>query len=164
MKKTIYISGPITDLSTGQPREGWQQEFRAAETKLRRMGFQVINPVDIAKEVEAEWLQMWSLQGDMDRWNGPIADALRENGPTRATYIVACLQKMNDESLAGRLHGVYIIGRHENVLASHGVRMEAMMAEVLGLPIYAKCLAGLHTNPSLLSIRSSESIEKLLEK
>lgn len=159
--KTIYISGPITDLSTGQPREGWQQDFLDAEAKLHRMGFQVINPVDIAKEVEYEHRRKqeytpFPIAGQS--YTGEITL------PTRADYIVACLQKMNDESLAGRLHGVYIIGKHENVLASHGVRMEAMMADVLGLPIYAKCLAGLHTNPSLLSIRSSESIEKLLEK
>ena len=164
MKKTIYISGPITDLTTGQPREGWQQEFRAAEAKLRRMGFQVINPVDIAREVEAEWQQMGSLQGDMDKWNGPIADALREHGPTRGTYIVACLQKMNDESLAGRLHGVYIIGAHIDVLLSHGVQMELLMAEVLGLPIYAEKCEDRQIDRTLMPVDDGVTIAEFVKK
>ncbi len=29
MQNTIYISGPITDPHTGQPREGWQEDFDA---------------------------------------------------------------------------------------------------------------------------------------
>lgn len=144
MQKTIYISGPITDLSTGQPREGWQQDFLDAETKLRRMGFQVINPVDIAREVDEEWQQQWSLPGNLSKWNGPIANAFLEHGPTRGTYITACLQRMNDEAMAGRLHGVYVIGSDHDPLAkpriyhSDGVLMELHMACILGIPIFAQ--------------------------
>ena len=88
MTKTIYISGPITDLSTGQPRDGWQQDFLDAEAKLRRMGFAVINPVDIAREVE-----------EANRWQYECtAHACTCNGepipPTRADYIMACLQRI----------------------------------------------------------------------
>ena len=142
--KTIYISGPITDLTTGQPREGWQQDFLDAEAKLRRMGFSVINPVDIAREVEEEWQQQWTLAGDMNKWNGPIANAFLKQGPTRGTYIVACLQRMNDEAMAGRLHGVYVIGESGDpytkprIYHSDGVQMELHMALVLGIPVFGQ--------------------------
>ena len=52
MKKTVYISGSITDPQTNQPRDGWQKDFLEAEVKLMAMGFYVMNPVDIAKEIE----------------------------------------------------------------------------------------------------------------
>ena len=140
--KTIYISGPITDLKTGQPREGWQKDFLGAEKRLRSMGFGVINPVDIAREVEDEWRQQWSLPGNLNKWNGPIANAFLDHGPTRGTYIVACLQRMNDEAMADRLHGVYVIGKVNACQASHGVQLELLMADLLGLPIYADCFGG----------------------
>ena len=142
--KTIYISGPITDISTGQPREGWQQDFMDAETKLRQMGFGVINPLDIAREVDEEWRQQWSLPGNLSKWNGPIANAFLEHGPTRCTYIVACLQRMNDEAMAGRLHGMYVIGSDHDpqtkprIYRSDGVKMELRMAHILGIPIFAQ--------------------------
>ena len=144
MTKTIYISGPITDLTTGQPREGWQKDFLDAEAKLRRMGFNVINPVDIAREVEEEWRQQWSLPGNLSKWNGPIANAFLEHGPTRGTYIVACLQRMNDEAMAGSLHGAYILGANSDPTAkqrirySDGVMMELHMAKVLDIPVFAQ--------------------------
>jgi hypothetical protein len=160
MTKTIYISGPITDLTTGQPREGWQKEFLDAEEKLRRMGFNVINPVDIAREVDEEWQQQWTLAGEMAKWNGPIADALREQGPTRGTYIVACLQRMNDEAMAGRLHGVYVLGSDHDPLAkpriyhSDGVLMELHMARVLGTPVFAQFYNGNEIGLHLLPVKN----------
>ena len=162
--KTIYISGPITDLSTGQPREGWQKDFLGAEEKLRRMGFNVINPVDIAREVEIEWRQMWSLPGDMDKWNGPIANALRENGPTRGTYITACLQRMNDEAMVGRLHGVYVIGSDndphakQRIRYSDGVIMELHMASVLGIPIFAQFYDGNEISLDFLPVKDGKRL------
>lgn len=30
MKKTVYISGSITNPATGQPRDGWQKDFPVA--------------------------------------------------------------------------------------------------------------------------------------
>lgn len=133
MNKTIYISGSITDLSTGQPRQGWQQEFNVAEVKLRQMGFNVINPVQIAEDLEQKWHEEWSC--DEAPLNGPIRNAILEQGPTRGHYLAACLQRMNDEAFAHSLHGVYIVGNARDALMSHGVRMEVLMAEVLGLPI-----------------------------
>ena len=133
MNKTIYISGSITDLSTGQPRLGWQQEFNVAEVKLRDMGFNVINPVQIAEEVEKAWREKWSCEEAS--LNGPIRDAILEQGPTRGTYLAACIQRMNNEAFAHNLHGVYIVGNARDALMSHGVHMEMLMAEVLGLPV-----------------------------
>lgn len=159
--KTIYISGPITDLTTGQPREGWQQDFLDAEAKLRQMGFSVINPVDIAREVDEEWQQQWSLPGNLSKWNGPIANAFLEHGPTRGTYITACLQRMNDEAIAGRLHGVYVIGSAKMCQASHGVQMELLLAEVLDLPIYAECFDGGRVN-CFVALQPGNRIQELL--
>ena len=166
--KTIYISGPITDLSTGQPREGWQQDFLDAETKLRRMGFNVINPVDIAREVEEEWRQQWSLPGNLGKWNGPIANAFLEHGPTRGTYITACLQRMNDEAIAGRIHGVYVIGlKKQNdcgcmvnsaIFHSDGVQMELHMARVLGIPIFAQFCDDSEINLRLVPVKDGQRL------
>ena len=134
--KTIYISGPITDLSTGQPREGWQQDFLDAEAKLRRMGFAVINPVDIAREVEdMKRIQHEFVPTPIDAHGNPLP-------PTRADYIMACLQRMKLNHTHNRLQGVYVIGSAKMCQASHGVQMELLLAEVLDLPIYAECFDG----------------------
>lgn len=159
--KTIYISGPITDLSTGLPRMDWQQDFVNAESKLSIMGFQSINPVDIAREVEYEHRRK------QEYTPFPIAGQSYTGDitlPTRADYIVACLKKMNDEALADRLHGVYVIGSHFNVLVSHGVQMEIMMAEVLGLPIYAEHRDNLRIDRTLMPIEGYGTIEELLNE
>ena len=111
MNNTIYISGPISDPTTSQPRTGWQKEFLEAEAKLRRMGFSVMNPVDIAREVE---------------------EAFRQE-PTRADYILACLERMKMAQETGILHGVYLIGDIDACKDSHGVQMELLMAEVLDI-------------------------------
>ena len=164
MSKTIYISGPITDPTTGQPREGWQQDFLDVEAKLRRMRFNVINPVDIAREVEEEWRKQWSLPGNLSKWNGPIANAFLEHGPTRGTYIVACLQRMNDEAMADRLHGVYIIGSDHDPYAkqriyhSAGVMMELRMARVLGIPIFSQFYDGNEIDIHLLPVKDGKRL------
>jgi hypothetical protein len=161
--KTIYISGPITDPATGQPREGWQQDFADAEERLRRMGFNTINPIEIARETEEEWRQQWSFPGDMAKWNGPIADAMAKQ-PTQATYIVACLQVMNTEHLAGRLHGMYVIGSDHDPYAkgriyhSHGVQMELHMAKVLGIPIFSQFYDGNEIDIHLLPVRDGKRL------
>lgn len=161
--KTIYISGPITDPTTGQPREGWQQDFRKAEKWLRRMRFNVINPVDIAKETDEEWRQQRSFPGDLEKWNGSIADAIAKQ-PTQATYIVACLQVMNTEALAGRLHGMYVIGSDHDPYAkqrcyySHGVQMELHMAKVLGIPIFSQFYDGNEIDIHLLPVKDGKRL------
>lgn len=162
--KTVYISGPITDKESGQPRKGWQREFMDAEARLRRMGFQVINPVDIAKETEDEWREMWTLQGEAAKWNGPIADAMAKQGPTRATYITTCLQTMNTEALAGRLDGLYVIGAEgdpyakQRIYHSDGVQMELHMARVLGLPVFAEFYDGNEIDLHLLPVKDGLKI------
>lgn len=162
--KTIYISGSITDLSTGQPREDWQQDFLDAEAKLRRMGFSVINPVDIAREAEEEWRQQWSLPGNLGKWNGPIANAFLEHGPTRGTYITACLQRMNDEAIAGRIHGVLVIGACGDPYAkprlyhSDGVQMELHMAKVLDIPIFAQYYDDCEVDIHLLPVKDGKRL------
>ncbi len=153
--KTIYISGPITDPETGQPREGWQRDFLDAEQKLRRMGFLVINPVDIAREVE-----------EANRWQYKCTShACTCTGepfpPTRADYIMACLQRMKMAHEFDRLHGVYVIGKAIACQASHGVQLELLMADLLGLPIYADCFGGGRVN-CCVALQPGNGIQELL--
>lgn len=155
MTKTIYISGSITDLSTGQPREGWQKDFLDAEAKLRRMGFNVINPVDIAREVE-----------DANRWqyeytSHPCTCNGEPFPPTRADYIMACLQRMQMAHTCDRLHGVYVIGKVIACQASLGVKLELMFADLLGLPIYADYFDGGRVN-SIVALQPGNGILELL--
>ena len=157
MTKTIYISGPITDLTTGQPREGWQQDFLDAEAKLRRMGFAVINPVDISREVEEANRWQWECMPHACTSTGePLP-------PTRADYIMACLQRMKLNHTYDRLHGVYVIGSAASCKASNGVRMELLLAEVLDVPIYAECFDGCRVNHNIL-IRPGNGILELLHE
>ena len=130
MAKTIYISGPITDNETGLPREGWQKDFLAAEAKLRRMGFYVLNPVDIAREVEDALKWRYRYVGCACSSDG------EPKSPSRAEYIMACLQRMQMSHEADMLHGVYVIGSRADVKRSCGVQMEAFMANVLDIPVY----------------------------
>ena len=153
--KTIYISGPITDLSTGQPREGWQKDFLDAEAKLRQMGFAVINPVDIAREVE-----------EANRWqycytSHPCTCTGEPFPPSRADYILACLQRMKLSHSLDHLHGVYVIGKVIACQASHGVQMELLMADLLGLPIYADCFDGGRVN-CFVALQPGNGIQELL--
>ena len=157
--KTIYISGPITDLSTGQPREGWQQDFLDAEAKLRRMGFNVINPVDIAREVEEANRWQYECTAHPCTCNGePIP-------PSRADYIMACLQRMKLNHTFDRLHGVYVIGKREYgqaIIISHGVQMETLLAEVLGVPIYAEFCDDRRVSTRYRPLDNHGTIEELL--
>lgn len=141
MNNTIYISGPISDPTTSQPRTGWQKEFLEAEAKLRRMGFSVMNPVDIAREVE---------------------EAFRQE-PTRADYILACLERMKMAKETGILHGVYLIGDIDACKDSHGVQMELHLAEILGIPVFAEFLADNEIWADSFYLKSERTIEGLLE-
>lgn len=157
MTKTIYISGPITDLTTGQPRKGWQQDFLDAEAKLRRMGFAVINPVDIAREVEEANKWQWECTFH------PCTSTGEPIPPSHADYIMACLQRIKLNQTYDRLHGIYVIGDNSwDALDSHGVRMELLMADILGLPVYAKSLEDLRVDSTLVPIDGYGTIEELL--
>jgi len=141
MNNTIYISGPISDPTTSQPRTGWQKEFLEAEAKLRLMGFSVMNPVDIAREVE---------------------EAFRQE-PTRADYILACLERMKMAQETGILHGVYLIGDIDACKDSHGVQMELHLAEILGIPVFAEFRADNEIWTDSFYLKSERTIEGLLE-
>ena len=148
--KTIYLSGPITDLTTGQPREGWRNDFLDAETKLLGMGFNVMNPVDIALEVDDafNWLPC------------PVNDGSEK--PTRADYILTCLDRMKAACESDCLHGVYVIGSVHEALCSHGVRMELLLADILGVPIYAEGRKDRRVNTVLIPQVGFEGIKELL--
>ena len=135
MTKTIYLSGPITDQTTGQPRESWQQDFLDAEAKLRRMGFLVINPMDIAREVVDAFRWRFRFYG------GPMNSTGEPLQPKRADYIMACLHRMQMAREADALHAVYVIGSDAEARQSIGVSMELHMATLLGVPIYGDGLA-----------------------
>lgn len=130
MKKTVYISGSITNPATGQPRDGWQKDFLEAEAKLRGMGFNVINPVDIAQEVNDAF--KWRF----GHFGGPMNGFGEPCRPTRTDYIMACLQRMKMAHEADMFHGVYVIGKDNEARQSIGVSMELHMATLLGIPIY----------------------------
>lgn len=136
MNKTVYISGSITDPVTGQPRDGWQKEFLEAEAKLRAMGFYVINPVDIAREVDDAFKWRFRYYG------GPMNSTGEPLQPKRIDYIMACLQRMQMAREADMLHAVYVIGNIGKASLSHGVGMEMHMAEILDIPIYVDRIEG----------------------
>ena len=106
----IYISGPITDLTTGQPRENWEQLFNDAEKALRALGWKVINPVVLAQELKAR----------------------RATPPTNADYLMSDLKTIHQ--YADRIAAVYVIGSHTDVIASAGVMAECALAKTLGIP------------------------------
>ena len=130
MNKTVYISGSITDPATGQPRDGWQKDFLEAEAKLRAMGFYVINPVDIAREVDDAFRWRFRFYG------GPMNSTGEPLQPKRTDYIMACMQRMQMAREADMLHAVYIIGSDADARRSIGVSMELQMATLLDIPIY----------------------------
>ena len=157
MTKTIYISGPITDQTTGQPREGWQQDFLDAEAKLRRMGFLVINPVDIAREVNEQHMYRWEYIPQPCNSSG---DPLP---PSREDYIMACLQRMKMNHTFDRLHGVYVIGDNVACYSSRGVQMELSLAEVMDVPVYAECYAGRRVDHNVVVIPDGGTLDELLK-
>ena len=136
MNKTVYISGSITDPATGQPRDGWQKDFLEAEAKLRAMGFYVINPVDIAREVVDAFRWRFRYYG------GPMNSTGEPLQPKRTDYIMACLQRMQMAREADMLHAAYVIGNIGEARLSHGVGMEMHLAELLDIPIYVDCIEG----------------------
>ena len=158
MKKTVYISGSITDPQSGQPRDGWQKDFLEAEARLREIGFYVMNPVDIAKEVEDAF--KWRF----GQFGGPCNGLGEPCNPTRTDYIMACLQHMKMAHDAGMLHGVYVIGKDTVAEHSIGVSMELHMATLLGIPIYGDDLEHVTFSPKTdIKIQDAEITELLKE-
>lgn len=49
----IYISGAITDPTTGKPRENFAEAFNSAADYLRSLGHEPVNPTDPALQSKA---------------------------------------------------------------------------------------------------------------
>lgn len=124
IKRTIYLSGPITDPQTNQPREGWEKPFNALENHLRQQGLDVINPVDFARHLDI-------LRG--------------ENAPkrTRADYLIADLQLMLTAATSGELAGILMMNGWET---SDGAQCEYHFARSLGIPVFSQYDNGFQLN------------------
>ena len=100
------------------------------------MGFYVINPVDIAREVDDAFKWCFKFYG------GPMNSTGEPLQPKRTDYIMACLQRMQMAREADMLHAVYVIGSDAAARQSIGVNMELHMATLLDIPIYVDCVEG----------------------
>ena len=122
----------------------------------------MINPVDIAQEVEEANRWQWECTSHLCTSTGdPIP-------PTRADYIMACLQRMKLNHTFDRLHGVYVIGlkKHNDcgcgansaIFHSDGVQMELHMACVLGIPIFAQFCDDSEINLRLVPVKDGQRL------
>ena len=166
MKKTVYISGPISDPQTSQPRDGWQKDFLEAEAKLRGMGFNVINPVEIAKEVEKEWNTILS-----DRWTRRTL-AVRSEQPPRSLYLYGCITELQNGILYGwqketnsnervTLHGIYVIGDTDQIEQSYGTMCEINFALSASLPVYSQYYHGYQINNRLRQLTAKPTLAEV---
>lgn len=140
MKPLIYISGPITDNKTGEPRDGWQEDFRKAEKMLRGMGFDVITPVEVAVDAEKQW--------QMERQHHPLLPAQ----PQRWFYIATCIDVLGGlcyKSACGeaipddrKFVGLYVIGDMSDISMSYGTMCEINLAMAAGLPVWSQYYEG----------------------
>ena len=153
MKKSIYISGKITNPATGQPRDGWQRDFLKVEAKLRGMGFNVINPIDIAQEVDDAF--KWRF----GHFGGPMNGFGEPCSPTRTDYIMACLQRMKMAHEADCLHAVYVIGDADACNKSHGVQMELHMTKLLEIPVFSEYRKGNEIWTDNFHVKANRTIE-----
>ena len=145
---TIYISGPITDNQTGLPKKYWQEDFIKTEDKLVKMGYNVITPVELAKEIEGLRAGFFELYK-----NGSKMFPKTQRTPTRADYIMYCLEAMMQNYRRDNLHGVYLIGQKQPIYYSHGVQMELHMAKALEIPVFYELYDGNEIDIHLLPIK-----------
>ena len=149
MKKLIYISGPITDNKTGQPREGWEKEFQEAEEYLRGLGFEVISPDTIAKNAEEQWRDVIHAGQTI-----PIP---------RWYYLYWCIEELKYRIGCGEILGLYVIGDLHDIPYSYGTMCEINFALAAGLPVWAKVLSGRRMD-NMLWTRPGYTIEETAEK
>lgn len=116
MKDIIYISGAITDRYTGQPREGWEQDFNLAAERINELGFKVLNPVKISKDLEVFFKAHCS-----------------DTEIARVTYLLEDLNVINEN--AEHIAAIYVIGNYMDVVNSAGVMAECALARTLGIPV-----------------------------
>ena len=160
MRNLIYISGPITDNKTGLPRNGWENEFRAAEEKLLEMGFSVITPTCFAKGIEKEW-------------DKRVADGLAHDSTPRWYYIHRCLDEIAamlrvEDMLSplieklGTFHllGLYVIGDMADISMSYGTMCEINFAMAAGLPVWSQYYGGCQMTNMLMQKTYGQSIEE----
>lgn len=184
--KTIYISGPITDPATGQPREGWQRDFQEAEEKLRDMGFEVINPIDMAGEADGAWRMLMRGRNlvEIDEGNlHPVPTPrwfyLRVCIATLCQYLTfgndakKALQSIEETGTFERkpLAGIYVIGHPNDIQRSYDTMTEINFALSANLPVWSQFYHGYQINnllrqltikPTLAEVQSSrESVKSV---
>lgn len=140
--KTIYISGPITDPETGRPREGWQKDFLDAEQKLRRMGFHVINPIQLAKTAETMW-----KRSDVGNFEKPCPRWFYLNHCLRTLYeIKEKIEIFGNVLMPGpvtcRQIGLYVIGHPDDIRRSYGTMTEINFALSADMPVWSQYYHG----------------------
>ncbi len=159
MNKTIYISGSITDPATGQPRDGWQKDFLEAEARLKDMGFEVINPVELAVKADGDWADYTAIVKARtgDHW------PMWPTKPPRWFYLARCLQRINGEFFT--LHvdinttpnhnlfaGIYVIGSPEQIQRSYGTMCEINFVLSASLPVWSQYYHGYQMDNQLRQI------------
>lgn len=112
--KTCYISGPISGLSN----ENFEN-FMKAQKKLEKEGYIVINPHEIGKDIYDKWSKIPRPESKVDgqdydnkRW--------REFMKKDIEYLIT-------------VDCMFILDNWEN---SRGSRLEILIAQKLGIPIY----------------------------
>lgn len=132
MRNKIYISGPITDPQTGQPREGWEAAFNAVESELKSRGYDVISPVHISEEVIPEF----------------VADI------PRRTWIRRCIGYIWADAEYDRLLGTYVIGDPQRARESYGVMCEVNFSLAAGIPVFVREFGERQVNNELCPIKA----------
>lgn len=165
MTKYVYISGPITDSSTGQPRDGWQKDFMEAEAKLRAMGFEVINPVNLAVKADSEWATYTAMVkatvgNDWPTW---------PTKPPRWYYLTECIKVLSSECFTTHvdisttpnhnlLSGLYVIGTPERIQRSYGTMCEINFALSASLPVWSQHYHGYQMDNLLRQITDKPTL------
>ena len=163
----IYLSGPITDLQTGLPRDGWQDGFNEAKKILETMGFETINPADIALNAEVDWSGL-GLSGNALTFGAPSGGNTWPREVPRWFYLQRCIRCLTQHLLWGRgvptdsfrrrLLGLYVIGDKEAIQRSNGTKCEINFAIAAGLPVWAQFLDGQQIDDSLLPVRDGKTL------
>lgn len=172
MTKTIYISGPITDNCTGLPREGWEKDFQDAEKTLRDMGFEVINPIEIAEAYTMEWIVDVRSERTDANPDTPLT-------PPRWFYLLGCIDVIGAELFSdamfregrhdpitekecrGTLAGLYVIGLPEDIQHSFGTMTEINFALSANLPVFSRYYHGYQIDNLLRQITTKPTLAEI---
>ena len=120
---TIYISGPITDPQTGEPRQGWQEAFNGMADHLQQQGLKTINPVTVAQRMNEAWAEK---AAQPDRY---------VKLPSRDDYLMMDLRLMKKAYEDAVLAGVLMLEGWEQ---SDGAQCEHHFARALGVPVFSQ--------------------------